>query len=46
MVTAINENNKIQAKYQEYTQKADFVDSVFDSPYEGPHQFKQTDSSC
>ncbi|MCZ4235425.1 DUF1273 domain-containing protein [Staphylococcus equorum] len=36
-------NEQNQAKYQNITQKADFVDSVFHSPYEGPHQFKQTD---
>ncbi|HLR19619.1 MAG TPA: DUF1273 domain-containing protein [Staphylococcus sp.] len=36
-----NDQNKL--KYQNITQKADFVDSVFHSSYEGPHQFKQTD---
>ncbi|MDW8565022.1 MULTISPECIES: DUF1273 domain-containing protein [Staphylococcus] len=36
-------NEQNQAKYNNIIQKADFVDSVFHAPYEGPYQFKQTD---
>ncbi|MFQ3781943.1 DUF1273 domain-containing protein [Staphylococcus saprophyticus] len=36
-------NEQNQAKYNHIVHHADFVDSVFHSSYEGPHQFKQTD---
>lgn len=36
-------NEQNQLKYNTIQQQADYVDSVFHSSYEGPHQFKQTD---
>lgn len=36
-------NEQNQAKYQEIISQADFVDSIFHQPYQGPFQFKQAD---
>lgn len=36
-------NDVNKSKYMQIEQQADFVDSVFHTNYEGPHQFQQTD---
>lgn len=36
-------NEQNQLKYQQITQQADYCNSVFQTSYEGPFQFKETD---